>query len=188
MFQDTSPSLKRSVRSHSGLFLAEGIVLAILGVIAIIVPFVAGLATTLFLGWLLVIAGVVGLIATLGTRAAPGFVWSLVSALVALIVGGLLIWNPVQGLFTLTALMTAYFIVDGISIISLAIAHRRDMSVRWQLMLANGVFDLLLAVIVIAGMPGTFLWALGLLLGIDLIFGGIALIALAIGARRETLL
>ncbi|MFX8466525.1 DUF308 domain-containing protein, partial [Acinetobacter baumannii] len=76
--------------------------------------------TTIFFGWLLLIAGIVGLVATFGARNAPGFWWSLLSAVVSLLVGGLLIYNPVQGLFTLTALMTAYFIVDGISIVSLA--------------------------------------------------------------------
>jgi uncharacterized membrane protein HdeD (DUF308 family) len=80
--------------------------------------------------------------------------------------------------------MTAYFIVDGISIVSLALSHRRELSGRWQLMLANGVFDLILAVVVIAGMPGTFVWAFGLLIGIDLIFGASALIAMALAARR----
>lgn len=187
MYSDPSQSLKRSLRDHSGLFIFEGVVLGILGVIAIILPFFAGLATTIFFGWLLVIAGIVGLVATFGARQAPGFGWSLVSALVSLIVGGLLIYNPVQGLVTLTALMTAYFIVDGISIISLALSHRRELSGRWQVMLANGIFDLGLAVVVIAGMPGTFMWAFGLLIGIDLIFGASALVAMALAARRGDL-
>lgn len=183
MYSDPSQSLKRSLRDHSGLFIFEGAVLGILGIVAIVLPFFAGLATTIFFGWLLLIAGVVGLVATFGARGAPGFGWSLVSALAALIVGGLLIFNPVQGLFTLTALMTAYFIVDGISIISLALTHRRELSGRWQMMLANGIFDLILAIVVIAGMPGTFMWAFGLLIGIDLIFGAAALISMALAAR-----
>lgn len=186
MFSDPAQSLKRSLRDHSGLFIIEGIVIGILGVVAMILPFVAGLATTIFLGWLILIAGIVGLVATLNSRAAPGFGWSLVSAIAGIVVGGLLIWNPVQGLMTLTAVMTAYFIVDGISIISLAIAHRRELSGRWEFMLANGVFDLILAAVVISGMPGTFLWALGLLVGIDLIFGAASLIALALAARKAS--
>jgi uncharacterized membrane protein HdeD (DUF308 family) len=184
MSSDPSQALKRTLHAHSGLFIAEGIVLGILGIAAIVLPFMAGLATTIVLGWLFLIAGIVGLLATFGTRSAPGFGWSLISAVLALLVGIILLWNPLQGLVTLTAIMTAYFIVDGISMISLAIAHRRELSGRWEILLANGVFDLILAAVVILGLPGTLAWALGVLVGIDLIFGAAALIAIALAARN----
>jgi uncharacterized membrane protein HdeD (DUF308 family) len=152
-----------------------------------LIPLLAGLATTIFLGWLFLIAGAVGLLATLRARQAPGFVWSLLSAVVALLVGGVLVWNPLQGLVTLTYVMIAFFVVDGIFIISLALAHRRELSGRWEWMMANGVVDLVLAGVVIAGMPGTLIWVVGLLVGIDLLFGGASLIVMALTARKEAL-
>ncbi len=185
--QSLPNALKRSLRAHWGLFIGEGIVLAVLGVAAILLPLLAGLATTIVLGWLLLLAGVVGLIAVFSTRSAPGFGWSLVSACLAVLVGGILLWSPLQGLMTLTIVMTAYFIVDGLSLISLALSYRRELSGRWEWMLANGIFDLLLAAIVISGMPGTLVWAFGLLIGVDLLFGAAALIAIALAARREAL-
>jgi uncharacterized membrane protein HdeD (DUF308 family) len=100
------------------------------------------------------------------------------------IAGGVLLWNPFQGLVTLTYVMIAFFAVDGILIIVLAIAHRRELSGKWEWMMANGVVDLILAAIVISGLPGTLLWALGLLVGIDMAFGGGALIAMALEARK----
>ena len=133
------------MHDYWGLFLAEGIALSVLGLAAIIVPPIAGLLATVFLGWLFLIAGIVGLVATLTARQAPGFGWSLLSALVAMIAGGVLVWNPLQGLVTLTYVLTAFFIVDGILIIILAIAHRRELSGKWEWMMVNGVIDLILA-------------------------------------------
>ena len=180
-----SAALTKSIHDHWRLFLAEGIVLSVLGLAAIVVPPIAGLLTTLFLGWLFLIAGLVGLVATLRARQAPGFGWSLLSALVAVIAGCVLLWNPLQGLVTLTYVLIAFFIVDGILIIGLAIAHRRQLSGKWEWMMINGVIDLVLAGIVISGLPGTLVWALGLLVGIDMVFGGASLIAMALEARKQ---
>jgi uncharacterized membrane protein HdeD (DUF308 family) len=182
-----STALRRGIHDHWGLFLAEGLVLVALGVCAIVIPPLAGLATTVFLGWLFLIAGAVGLVSTLRARRAPGFGWSLVSALAALIAGFVLLVNPLQGLITLTLVLTAFFAADGVVMIGLAISHRRELSGRWEWMLINGVIDLVLAGIVISGMPGSFAWVLGLLVGIDLLFGGASLIAMALVARQDSL-
>ena len=177
-------TLTRSMHAHWKLFLAEGIILCILGLGAIVVPPIAGLATTVFLGWLFLVAGLVGLSFTFGARSAPGFGWSILSAAAAVIAGALLLWDPLQGLATLTIVLVAYFIVDGAAIILLALAHRRELAGRWEWMLVSGLTDLILAGIVISGFPGTLFWALGLLVGIDLLFGGAALLAMASAARK----
>jgi uncharacterized membrane protein HdeD (DUF308 family) len=83
--------------------------------------------------------------------------------------------------------LIAFFAFDGILLVVLAIAHRRELSGRWEWMMLNGVFDLFLAGIVIAGLPGAFAWALGLLVGIDMVFGGASLIAMALAARKTAL-
>ena len=185
--QPTDPkvatALKKTIHDHWGVFLAEGIALVALGFAAMAIPVIAGLAAAVILGWVFLIAGAVGLVATLRARQAPGFVWALLSALVAILAGGILLWNPLQGLATLTVVLIAYFIVDGLFIIGLAIAHRRELSGRWEWMMVNGIVDLVLASIVISGLPGTLFWALGLLVGIDLIFGGASLIGMALEAR-----
>jgi len=181
---DLAAALTKSLHQHWRLFVVEGIILVVLGLAAIIVPPIAGLAATVFLGWLFLIAGIVGLVATLRARQAPGFGWSLFSALVAVIAGGVLLWNPLAGLVTLTYVLIAYFIVDGILIIVLAIAHRRELSGRWEWMMVNGIIDLALAAIILSGLPGSFAWALGLLVGIDLVFGGASLIAMGLAARK----
>ncbi len=177
-------ALRKTMHEHWRLLLIEGIILVVLGAAAILVPPLAGLAVTIFLGWLFLVGGIVGLVATISARNAPGFGWALLSAIVALLAGGVLLWNPLQGLLTLTYVLIAYFIVDGVLMIIFAIAHRRELSGRWEWLMLNGVIDLVLAAIILSGLPGSFAWALGLLVGIDLVFGGCSLIAIALAARH----
>src|SRR5579875_552532 len=178
--------LTRAIHDHWKVFLAEGIILTLLGFAAILVPPIAGLAATVFLGCLFLIAGLLGLLTTFRARGSPGFAWSLLSAIAAVIAGAILLWNPFQGLATLTYVLTGFFIADGIFVIILAAAHRRELSGKWEWMMVNGIIDLILAGIIIAGLPGTLIWALGLLAGIDLVFGGASLIAMALDARNPS--
>jgi uncharacterized membrane protein HdeD (DUF308 family) len=182
---DLQAVVTRSLHEHWKLFLAEGIIVTLLGFAAIIVPPLAGLFAAVFIGWLLLFAGSVGLYFTFRAQQAPGFWWSLLSALAAVLAGAILLLNPLEGLITLTYVLVAFFVLDGGLMILLAIEHRRRYSGRWEWVLLNGVVDLVLAAIIIAGLPGTLAWALGLLLGIDLVFGGGSLIAMALDARSR---
>jgi uncharacterized membrane protein HdeD (DUF308 family) len=172
------------IHDHWGIFLAEGIVLGLLGLAAILLPLVAGVVTTVFLGWLLLFAGVMGLFATFKTRQAPGFGWSLLSAVLAVFAGVALLWNPLQGLITLTFVLVAFFILDGIVMILLAISYRAKLPGNWQWLMMNGIVDLIIAGIIITGLPGTLIWALGLLIGVDMLFGGASLAVMAMTARK----
>jgi len=181
--RDLDAVVARALHEHWRLLLVEGIVLVVLGVAAVVIPPLAGLAATIYLAWVFIIGGVVGLVATLRARGAPGYGWALVSAILALLAGILLLSNPMQGLVTLTYVLIAFFLIDGVAMIMFAIAHRRELSGRWEWLLFNGIIDLVLAVVILSGLPGSASWALGLLLGIDFVFGGVSLIALALAAR-----
>src|SRR5215470_17049340 len=91
-----------ALHEHWVLFLIEGIVLLILGAIAVIIPPIATLAVTIFLGWLILISGVIGLVTTFWMRHAPGFWWSLFSSILGIIVGIMLLASPVIGALSLT--------------------------------------------------------------------------------------
>jgi uncharacterized membrane protein HdeD (DUF308 family) len=181
---DIERRVAASLHEHWGAFLIEGIVLLVLGAAAVIVPPLATLAVAIFLGWLFLISGIVGLITTFWMRQAPGFWWSLLSAVLALVVGASLIGWPVSGAVSLTLLLTVFFVMEGVATIMFALDHKRELSGRWGLMVASGVVDLVLAAIIVAGLPGTAAWAIGLLVGINMIFGGMALIAMALHARN----
>ena len=161
----------------------EGLILLVLGVVAIVVPPLATVAVEIFVGWIVLVSGIVGLVATLRTRGAPGFGWSLLSAVIAIVAGVVLLAWPLSGALSLTVILTVFLAAEGIASIMYALDHRRDLTPRWSLMLVSGLVDLVLAGIIFAGLPGTAAWAIGLLLGINLVFGGIALIGMALRAR-----
>jgi uncharacterized membrane protein HdeD (DUF308 family) len=174
-----------AVRGHWKAFLVEGILLVVLGLAAIVVPPLASLAVTIFLGWMFLISGIAGLVITFWARAMPGFWWSLLSAVLALAAGLVLIALPVQGTLTLTIVVGAYFLAEGVTSIMYALEHRRELSERWSWMLFAGIMDLVIAALIIAGLPGSALWAVGLLVGINLLFGGASLIGMALAARNS---
>jgi uncharacterized membrane protein HdeD (DUF308 family) len=181
--QQVRDALAGAVRRHWGLFLFEGIVLLILGVLAVLAPVIATVAATIFFGWILLFSGIIGLITTFRARQAPGFWWSLLSGILGIVAGGLLLFRPLVGTLSLTAVLIAFLFVEGIITLMYAVEHRNALSGRWGWMLASGIVDVILAVILFVGLPGTALWALGLLVGINMLFGGWALIMMALHAR-----
>jgi uncharacterized membrane protein HdeD (DUF308 family) len=176
--------MKAAVREHWKAFLAEGILLTILGLAAMLVPPLASLAVTIFLGWMFLFSGATGLALTFWARQLPGFWWSLISAVLAVGAGIILLVQPVQGTLTLTIVVGAYFLAEGVATIMYALEHRRELSEGWSWLLVGGIMDLLIAAIIIAGLPGSALWAVGLLVGINLLFGGASLIGMALAARK----
>lgn len=186
----TTPELGRlrsdisaSVREYWGVFLFEGIVLLLLGILAVLVPVIATLTVTFAFGWIFLISGLIGLVTTVHARRAPGFWWSLLSAVLGVIVGVLLLVWPITGAISLTLLLAAFFTAEGILSIMYAIEHKREMSGRWGWLLVNGVVDLGLAAIILIAFQTSASWVLGLLIGIDMVLGGTALIAIALEAR-----
>ena len=179
-------ALAQSIREHWVLFLIEGIVLVVLGILAVVIPVVATSAVTIFLGWLFLISGIVGLVTTFWARHAPGFWWSLLSAVLAIAAGLVLLAWPVSGAVSLTLLLIVFFTIEGVLTLMYALEHKKELSGRWGWMIVSGVIDLILAAIILAGLPGTAEWALGLLVGINMLFGGAAMIAMALHARSDT--
>jgi len=176
--------MSAAVREHWKAFLFEGVVLALLGLAAMILPPLASLAVTIFLGWMFLISGIGGLVVTFWARHMPGFWWSLFSAALAVLAGMILLARPIQGVLTLTIVVGAYFLAEGVATIMYALEHRRELSERWSWLVIAGVVDIVIAFLVIAGLPGSAEWAIGLLVGINLLFGGTTLIGMALAARN----
>jgi len=176
--------ITNALHRHWKLYLFEGILLLVLGLLAILLPPLATLAITIVFGWLFLISGVMGLYTSFMLRHAPGFWWSLISAVLAIVVGLLLLTQPLQGAVTLTLVLIAFFVVEGVASIMFALDHKRELSGQWGWMVFSGIVDLVLAAMILMGLPGTAAWALGLLVGINMIFGGWALVLLALAARK----
>lgn len=184
-FSRLQSAMNQTVKAHWKAFLFEGILLAVLGVAALILPPLASLAIAIFLGWMFLVSGIGGLIVTYWARSTPGFWWSLVSAALAVLAGMLLLARPMQAVLTLTIVLGAYFLAEGVATIMYALEHRREPSSRWSWLLISGLVDIAISFLVITGLPSSAEWAIGILVGINLLFGGATLIGMALAARNS---
>ncbi len=175
-------AITASVNRHWRFCLVEGIILILLGLAAFIIP--RTLLVEFQFGWLFLLSGITGLIVTLWGREAQGFVWSLVSAILAIAAGTLMLATPTK-VFSLTLILALFFIIEGSASIMYARERRRHGSHQWGWLLASGVVDLFLAVSIVLALPGSAKWALGLLVGVNLIAGGVALVAMALQGRNS---
>jgi uncharacterized membrane protein HdeD (DUF308 family) len=176
-----------SLRVHWKFFMGEGVVLVILGLAAVILPQVASVAVAVLIGWLLLMSGIVGLWSTFAAHHGPGFGWSLASAVAGVVAGIVLLAWPLTGVVTLTLVLTTFLCVEGAVSLFYALDHRRQLTGRWGMLLISGAVDLLLAGLIFAGLPASAGWAIGILVGINLLVGGAALIAMASHARPPPL-
>jgi uncharacterized membrane protein HdeD (DUF308 family) len=174
-----------SLHEHWQLYVGEGVVLVILGLAAAAIPAFATLAIEILVGWIFLISGVVGLITTWRMRQAPGLWWALVSAILGIAAGAVLLLQPLSGILSLTFILIVFFLVEGAASILFALEHKRELSGRWGWMLVSGIVDLILAAIILSGLPGIAVWAIGMLVGINMVFGGVGLIAMALDARES---
>jgi uncharacterized membrane protein HdeD (DUF308 family) len=180
--EDVGREAREAIRSHWVLFLIQGVIMIILGVLAVGEPMVATLAVTLFAGWLFLFSGIVGLAGIFTARRVPGFWWALIMALLAIVVGIYLIWRPLAGTLSLTLAVGAFFGAQGIVQIITAVWYHRALR-SWVWMLITGIANVILALIIWGGFPGTAEWVLGLLFGINLLLWGFSLVMTAIACR-----
>ena len=176
--------LRLTIRRHWILFLIPGVVMIILGLLAAAAPFMATLVVVTFAGWLFLTSGFVGLAALFTTKNVPGFIWTLLSAVLAILIGAFLVWRPFVGVITLTLALAAFFAAHGVVQILTSLDHRRMFPRSWLWMVVSGIADLIIAGIIIASWPESVAWALGLLVGINLFMSGLALVMTAIACRN----
>jgi uncharacterized membrane protein HdeD (DUF308 family) len=178
--------LMQALREHWVPFLIEGIVLVVLGVLAILVPMVATVAAETLIGWLILISGIVGMAATVVTRNTTGFWWSLVSGILGVVVGIAFLGRPALVDVSFTLVLVVFFTIEGGAWCLYALEHKKNLSGPWTWMLVSGIVDLILAFIMFCKLPVTEAWAFGLMVGTSLLFGGISMIAMAAHARGSS--
>lgn len=181
-----SPRVEGEVGLHWRLLAFEGIILLIFGATAIVLPGIAIVGVNLLLGWLFLGAGTLGLATTLVARDAPGFGWAIASALASIIAGVLLTVWPLQGFYAVSVVLAGFLVFDGIIMILFGIAHKQQLSRRWPWLVVNGAVDLFLApLILLVTFVTAAIWLLPDVIGIDLLFGGASLIAVALAAHHK---
>ena len=121
---DIQRSVRHAVRLHWHLFLAQGIIMTILGVLAVIWPQISTVAVDVYVGWLFLLSGAVGLVTIFFVPTVCQILWSPLTAALTLFVGILLLWHPVEGAISLTLVLVAFFIVEGIFQIAASLGYR----------------------------------------------------------------
>lgn len=175
-------ALRAAVRENVGSFRWLGIALMVLGALAVLFPLVASIAAKLMIGWIFLLSGAFVLWQAFQAKSwRPGLVSGLIGVL-QLALGVYLAFFPLTGLVSLTLLLAIAFAVQGVFEVMLSWQHRPghgNEGPGWIWMGLSGAVSLLLAGTMIAGLPGTALWALGLLMGINLFSSGLSFVMLA---------
>jgi uncharacterized membrane protein HdeD (DUF308 family) len=170
------------IRAHWKLFLFQGILLLVLGMLAVALPNISTLEIELLVGWLFIVGGFFRAASIVRKRQMPGFWWSLLSSVIAMALGAILIAHPLQGAITLTIIVTVCFAIEGVAAIFIALDFRRYLN-NWRWTLMGGVINLALACLIWEQWPNSATWVIGLCVGINMVFLGVPLIMTAIAAR-----
>ena len=162
---------------------ALGVFEVLIGAAAIFVPFLAGIAATVVIGGMLLVGGIARVIRMFRAQTFGQGIWALVGGLLAVLVGLIMLSRPLIGLGSLTLLLGGYFFVQGVSSLVLSFRTRPHRASGW--LLVDGIITVLLALIIVSGWPLSGLWAIGTLVGIDLLITGAASISIGSAARRQ---
>lgn len=177
-------SARTYIREHKTWFMVLGIVLIILGCVAIVFPLITAIAVKVFLGWVFLIGGIIQIVHAFSAKQWSGFLWSLLVGLLYVVVGAWLAFFPLTGILTLTLLIAAMFIVEGI--IEVVMAFRMRPLEGWGWALVSGIAALVVGILIFAQFPSSAVWAIGLLVGINMISSGWSFVFLASAAGRST--
>jgi len=157
-----------------------GVLLVIFGMLAIGEPFLAAIAVATFIGWLLIVVGIVHAVLAFHAHSGTSLGWKLLVGLAYIFIGGYLLYRPLVGVATLTLMLAFLFLVEGVLDIMLWWKSRSQAGAFW--ILVDAIITLLLAILIWVHWPSSAAWAIGTLVGISLIFSGVARIMLSSGA------
>ncbi|HJU23487.1 MAG TPA: HdeD family acid-resistance protein [Casimicrobiaceae bacterium] len=156
---------------HRGWSIAWGILLIAIGVLALLMPGVAALATVLTLTWLLIFAGIVEIVHAFQTRHRAGFGWKLVAGIITLVLGICLLLFPVAGIATIALWIGAFIFVGGI--VRVILSFRVRPAKGWGWVLFDGILAIVIGILIAWGWPASSIAFIGLLTGFWLLFSGI---------------
>ncbi|MFC1576481.1 HdeD family acid-resistance protein [Candidatus Omnitrophota bacterium] len=165
------------IQENKRWFIGAGIILILIGGVAIALPLVTALAIEVLFGWIFIISGIVTSVQSFRAFTSGKCLLRLFIGILYLAIGVMFLVYPMQGVLTLTLLLAILFMFEGVVKISIAVRHR--MVLNWGWMLASGIAALVLSGVIWAGWPGSAAWVLGLLVGLNLMFGGWTMLMLS---------
>lgn len=177
----STTSLSTIAKESVGWSIALSILIILTGVLAIVIPPVAGIAVLVVVAWLLMFSGGAHLVFAWHTRTAGGIVWELLLGILYIFVGLYALLNPVAGLASLTLLLAAYLFAKGVLELILYFRLRPLPGTNW--LLIDGIVTLILAILIWRSWPSSSEWVIGTLVGISMLFSGVARLSLSLAAR-----
>jgi len=183
----SEPSLeetRREVARHWGWFLALGILLVLAGMAAIAFPFLSTIAAKIAIGWIFLVTGVIEIIHAFYVKRWAGFFWNLLIGILYVLAGGWLAFFPLTGILTLTIVIAALFIAEGI--VEFIMGLRMRPHEGWGWVFFSGIVAVAAGLLIALSLPESAVWALGLLAGINLLFSGWSFIYLALSGKRAS--
>jgi uncharacterized membrane protein HdeD (DUF308 family) len=171
------------VRQGSTLSIVWGVLLIILGMVAIGSPFLAAVAVNAAIAWLIVLAGIVHLMLAFRTHGAGSVIWKVLVGLAYMAFGAYVILHPVLGVASLTLILASLFLIEGILNIILFFKMRSLGGSSW--VLVDGIITLLLGLMIYMQWPSSTAWAIGVLVGVSMIISGVTRVMLSLSARKE---
>jgi len=178
----TEGPVVKAAQRFSGWLIVAAILFLVLGVFAIIEPAVAGLGVALLVGWLLIFGGVSHLISAFEGGGARRVLFQILAGVVFLIGGYYLLTHPLLGLGTLTLLLAATILAAGVCEIITYFRLKAEQASGW--MLFNGIVALLLGGMIWLHWPSSSVWAIGTLVGVNLLLTGITRLMVGLTGRR----
>jgi len=172
------------VRNASTVSILWGVLLIVIGMVAIGSPFIAAVAFSVVVAWLIVVAGIVHAVLAFRAHGAGSMIWKLLVGVAYLCFGGYLLLHPVLGAASLTLVLASLFVVEGILDIVLFAKMRPMQGSGW--VLVDGIITLLLGLLIYMQWPSSSAWAIGTLVGISMIFSGVARVMLSLAVRKAT--
>jgi uncharacterized membrane protein HdeD (DUF308 family) len=170
------------VRQASGWSIVWGVLLVVIGMLAIASPFLAAIAVSAMVAWLIILAGIIHLTLAFQTHGAGSVIWKVLIGLAYICFGGYLIWRPLLGVAALTLVLAMLFLIEGVLDIVLFFKLRSVRGASWELI--NGIITVLLGILIYIHWPSSSLWALGTLVGVSMIVSGVARIMLSTAVRK----
>ena len=173
----------QQVRKESASLVWLGVAFLAIGVAALVFPMVSTLAATIFVGWMLIVSGLLSVFGAFSIRGAAPFFGALLFGLLSLAAGVFMLARPIGGELAITLALGVLFMVQGAFELFLAFELRPARA--WSWMLVSALASILLSVLIIAGWPGSSLVTLGILIGVNFVSSGLGYVMIGNGAKRE---
>jgi len=179
----SADEVEATIRNHRGWFIGLGILLTLLGIVAIVFPYATTIAAKVAIGWLFLIGGIAEIVQSFSTKTWKAFFGNLLVGILYVLAGFWLAFFPLTGVLSLTLFLAFALILEGFLKLGMGFQIRQDTG--WGWMVFSALMAILAGILLISGLPGTAVWAIGLLVGVNLLSAGVAYLMIGLTTGKN---